>query len=69
MKEDEWIQGYCCAVATLIKLNDGVTTDTMEVFKVGVGNRSIEKLIDLGVDKYDIEVFKQYWKELKNIYP
>lgn len=67
-EENKWMQGFMCAVATLIKL-DGVQTFTMELFSAGAGNRSLKTLEKMGVDSYDLQILKQHWKQLKNIYP
>lgn len=32
-KEDEWIAGYMCAVATMIRMEGGANTDTAELFR------------------------------------
>lgn len=60
--ENSFIQGYACAVATLISLNDCITTDAKELFKAGL---NMAMLYDAEIDEEDIRVFKKYKEELK----
>ena len=62
--QDKFVQGYICAVVCLIKQHDEVDTVTREVFKAGVGNMTLESLKKSGVDEYDLQILKQFWKEL-----
>jgi hypothetical protein len=58
-KMDKWIQGYACAVATMI-VGHGISTPVEEVFKAGLG--SIKTCIAAGVDEYDLNILKQHFK-------
>lgn len=65
MKEDKWLQGYLCAVCTLIQMNEVIDSSTKELFQLGVGNRTIEDLENLGIDEFDLDIIKKYYNELK----
>lgn len=54
---DRFIQGYACAVATLIRLNEGATTDVKELFRGGL---NMDTLGAHGVDEDDINIFRKY---------
>ena len=59
---DRFIQGYACAVATLIRLNGGITTDVKELFKAGL---NMAMLYDAEIDEEDMFVFEIYKGELE----
>ncbi len=61
---DRFQQGYLCAVSALIRMHEGVDTQTKELFGAGAGKYDIKKMRAWGVDEYDIDVFKKYRKEL-----
>lgn len=71
--KNRWIQGYMCAVAALIQQDGDVSTQAKELFR-GAGIKqvlmpngngiSVIELRKLGIDEHDIDVFKQYEKEL-----
>jgi len=64
-KIDRFTQGFACAVATLIRMNNYmVETDARELFSAGLGKYDLKKFRQQGVDEYDIEVFKKCRKEL-----
>lgn len=57
---NDWVRGYACAVAMLLKKNGINDTYTDELFREGIG--TIQTAIDAGVDESDIEEFKKYYK-------
>lgn len=59
-----WIQGYACAVATLIVMDNGVNTQTKELLNSGLGKYNLKKFRMWGIDESDIETFKKHRKEL-----
>lgn len=63
--KDRFVQGYVCAVANLIRLNDEVNTQTRELFRDGVGKVSLLELKQMGVDESDLAQLKKYYNELK----
>lgn len=63
-KFNRFNQGYLCAVATLIRMNNEVDTQTKELFRSGVGEYNLRKMRQWGVDESDIEIFKKFRKEL-----
>ena len=56
----EWVQGYACCVATMLKLTGINDSAIDELFHSGVG--SIEKAIAAGVHENDLEELKKYYK-------
>ena len=48
----------------LIQMDGQVETQAMELFRAGVGNKSLDELKEMGVDKHDLELFKKHWNEL-----
>lgn len=58
MKTDKWIQGYACCLATMINM-DGCNTQHIETYRAGFGLKTESNLIALGVDQYDIDIFKK----------
>lgn len=63
-RNDRFIQGFACAVASLIKINGEVDTRTRELFRSGIGQLTIGALKKRGVDEYDLETFQEFWTEL-----
>lgn len=64
-RKDEFLKGYLCAVSALIEKNEGVDTNTRELFREGVSNgTNLQKLAEIGVDLIDLERFEKYWDEL-----
>jgi len=63
--ESEFLQGYACAVATLITMRGHADTEVRELFSAGFGDRCIAELRRLGIDEEtDIAVFIKHWGEL-----
>lgn len=58
--ENQWYQGFACAVAILLKIDGLAGTQTREVYNAGIGNKTEAELIEMGVDESDIALFKQY---------
>ncbi|MDR3551188.1 MAG: hypothetical protein P4L31_07280 [Candidatus Babeliales bacterium] len=56
-KQDRFLQGYCCCLASIIS-GHGCNTGEDEAFRTGVGNRTEDELRKAGVDDYDIQIFK-----------
>lgn len=63
--KDYFMQGYICAVVTMIELNRGVDTVTLELFKAGLGKYDLQKFRKAGVDEHDLNVLKKYRKQLQ----
>ena len=59
----QFIQGYVCAVCALINM-DGVNTYCKELFRMGVGNYTINQLREMFVDEGDLQTLEQYWNDL-----
>jgi len=59
-KKDDWLRGYCCCLAIMIKMEGGVQADHREAFAGGIGQASKKDLLKAGVELEDIEVFEQY---------
>lgn len=55
-----FIQGYACAVATLIRLNGFNDTNSDELFRAGIG--SIAECKKANVDEYDLEILQKHYK-------
>lgn len=53
-------QGYACALVQMLKYDGQDTAITREVFKAQLG--SIAKCVRSGVDEFDIEELKKYFK-------
>lgn len=67
MKDDrynDFIRGYVCAVANILRLEGVVQTPTKETFRAGVGNATIKDLLHMGVDESDLEIIIEHRKEL-----
>jgi len=56
-----FVQGYVCAIATYIKMNDN-DTNALELLSAGCATLKEAKVA--GVDDYDIEACKPTWKEI-----
>lgn len=61
---NRFIQGFACACAKLMLMDGGVSTPTKELFEAGVGKYDLRRFRQIGIDEYDIEIFKKYRKEL-----
>ena len=61
MIANRFLQGYCCAVATFIRTH-GMDTSVRDVWRAG--GYTIKECVKNGVDKYDIDILKEYRKEL-----
>ena len=59
---DDFAKGYSCAVASLIRLEGCVCTNSKELFRSG--GWSIKELEKIGIDRTDLDLFKQYRDEL-----
>ena len=59
-KNNRWLQGYSCAIACIINMDDAVNTLTKEAYSAGIGNKTEKELIEAGVDDCDIETFKKH---------
>jgi len=59
----QFMQGYVCAVCALINM-DGVNTYCKELFRMGVGNYTINQLREMFVDEGDLQTLEQYWNDL-----
>ena len=59
---NKFIQGYACAVATLLRLHGCVTTDVEELFHSCL---SINILKASGIDDNDMQLFEEYRSELE----
>lgn len=57
--KNEFVQGYMCAVANLIKAH-GISNEAEYLFKTGCADNSEQGLITAGVDINDINVFKEH---------
>lgn len=66
IKDNKFLQGYVCAVVALIHTS-GLTREAVQLFRSGVGNRSIAELKEAGVDSGDIDTINQYHDELYQI--
>ena len=62
-KDNAWIQGYACAIATTIRSHGG-NTEQKDALKAG-GITSLRKAKALGIDPYDIEALKPMLKEIE----
>ena len=60
---DDFAKGYSCAVATLIRLDNGVSTNARELFRAG--GWSIDELKKVGIDVTDLDILKKYREELE----
>jgi hypothetical protein len=56
-------QGYLCAVASLIRMNNEVDTRTKELFVAG--GYKLADLEKLGIDEADVEILILFKKELE----
>lgn len=63
-RNNGFIQGFACSVATLIKINGGVDSTSRELYRTGLGQLTLEALQDRGVDESDLKVFEEFWMEL-----
>lgn len=60
VSKDWFIQGYACAVATLIRMDGCDSTQSRELFKAGIGSLSACKAAN--VDAYDMEILEKYFE-------
>lgn len=60
---NKWIQGYACAIATLVS-SHGENTGERDALSAA-GLTSIKALKAAKVDEYDIKILKPLIKELK----
>lgn len=58
-----FVQGYACAVATLLLFRRGDDAETDELFYAGIG--TIEKAREAGVDVYDLKILRKYYGNTK----
>lgn len=64
-KNSAFIQGYACAVSTIIRMEHEVNALTKELFHSGLGKYDLRKFRRWGIDEYDIDIFKAFRKELQ----
>lgn len=57
-KENEFIKGYCCAIAVLIK-DHGCRREALDLIK-GLGKQDQTSLRKIGVAPEDIELFLEH---------
>lgn len=62
---NRFVQGFACACAKMMLMDGGVSTPTKELFDAGVGEYNLKRFRQIGIDEYDIEIFKKYRKDLK----
>jgi hypothetical protein len=55
----EWVQGYACAVAVMLKMEGTDTTPIRELFSAGIGSMEIARAS--GVNQYDLDVLQLYF--------
>ena len=58
-EKNAFIQGYACAVATLLRLEGCTNSQTDELFGAGIGN--IETAKRARVDPSDLEVLEKHY--------
>ncbi len=63
-KRNDFICGYACATATMIRMQGRPNSETRELFGAGMRNMSVKDLRDAGVDEYDLELFIEHWQDL-----
>lgn len=57
LKENKFVQGYVCAISTIASII-GEHTNVKEALYCCIGNKTIKELLDMGVEKMDIETLK-----------
>ena len=57
---NEFVRGYACAVAALINMEGGTTTECTELYNAGLGNLTESDMINKRIDVEDIAVFKKF---------
>lgn len=63
-KGERFQQGYACAVAALINMDQQVETQTRELFLAGLGKYDLKQFRKWGIDEHDISIFKMFRKQL-----
>lgn len=63
-EKDRFMQGYVCALATLLKMEGYVSTEIRELFSAGIGNMNLKQLKEAGTDEHDIQVLSEHWSNL-----
>lgn len=58
--KDQFVMGYCCAVATIVR-GHGAGTETEEALSY-IGVKTVKDLRSKGVDEFDIEALKPVLK-------
>lgn len=61
----DFMKGYVCAIATLLRIDGVVQASTRELFSAGVGNITIKGLEEIGIDQYDLEILQEHWVSLR----
>lgn len=61
---NKFLQGYICAVTTIIHRHKEVDVATKEAYQAGVGNLTFQELQDAGIDEHDLNILRKYWQEL-----
>jgi hypothetical protein len=64
MKKDKWMQGYICAVATMVRSHD-VGTPGREALQ-NAGLCSVQLLREYGADDFDIDALRPMIKEIQS---
>lgn len=62
-KINQFAQGYLCCIAKMIESEGGVTTMIEELYIAG-GYR-LSEMKNIGIDEYDIDLFRKYNSELE----
>ena len=55
---EEFIRGYTCCLATLLRMKDCTDSMTDELFRSGIG--SIQNAKDANVNEYDLEILSKF---------
>ncbi len=59
---NEFEQGYACAISCIVKTH-GASTETREALEAA-GLTTEQKMLDVGIDEYDIEILQPLLKEI-----
>lgn len=59
LRDEAFLQGYACCLATLIRLNGINDTHSDELFTAGIG--TLSKAKEAGVDEYDMDELTKYY--------